>query len=272
MQSYGVDKQVTPAKMQGMISFDKNHLPDQKPETSSPVPFFNEVRSAYEKEKSQSHAYDFDDLLVTTLNLLKTNPAVRTSWQETVRHLLVDEYQDTNQIQHALLKMFALDAHGKIAIDSICAVGDQDQSIYSWRGAQADNMHNFSQDFAPVSTVNIEQNYRSVQPILQAANEVIGHNVGRIDKKALVITRSQERIVSTYCQTGAQEAQLITQAVSLARQKTSLNDIAILYRTHHQSRLIEEGLIHCMAFPISLLVAFAFMSAKRSKICSPTCV
>ena len=175
---------------------------------------------------------------------MQENPDVRTRWQQQVRHILVDEYQDTNQIQHALLKAFALSADNRLSLDSVCAVGDQDQSIYSWRGAQANNMSLFGQDFAPVTKINIEQNYRSVQPILHAANAVIAHNPKRMEKKLWSARTAQDRIMSTYCQTGTHEAQLVMQTIAMARQRTSLNDIAVLYRTHHQSRLLEEALLH----------------------------
>lgn len=264
MQKYGVDKHVTPAKMQGMISFEKNHLPELRGDHTPTVPFFKEVREQYEKEKSQAHAYDFDDLLLVTLELLRKNPALTTIIQERIRHLLVDEYQDTNQIQHALLKKLALEKNGKLALDSVCAVGDQDQSIYSWRGAQATNMENFAKDFGPAQRVSIEQNYRSVQPILQAANAVIAHNPKRMDKNLWSARTASGRLLSAYCQTGAQEAQLITQAITLARQKTSLNDMAILYRTHHQSRLVEESLMQS-GIPYVIIGGIRFYERKEIK-------
>lgn len=264
MQRHGLEKQLTPSKMIGLISFEKNHLPDQKPEDKQYPSFFEEVRAAYEKEKSLAHAYDFDDLLIVTLKLLKDNPAVRTSWQERVRHLLVDEYQDTNQIQHALLQTFALGSDGKLALDSLCAVGDQDQSIYSWRGAQADNMARFAKEFAPVTQINIEQNYRSVQPILNAANAVITHNPKRIEKKLWSAQPATDRIMSAYCQTGSQEAQIVMRTIALARQRMSLNDIAILYRTHHQSRLLEEALMHA-GVPYTIIGGIRFYERKEIK-------
>lgn len=264
MQRHGLEKQITPSKMLGLISFEKNHLPDQKPEDRQYPSFFEEVRAAYEKEKALAHSYDFDDLLIVTLKLLHDNPSVRLSWQERVRHLLVDEYQDTNQIQHALLKAFAMDEKGKLTLDSLCAVGDQDQSIYSWRGAQANNMALFAKEFAPVTQVNIEQNYRSVQPILNAANAVITNNPKRIDKKLWSARPADGRIVSTYCQTGTQEAQLIMQTISMARQRASLNDIAILYRTHHQSRLLEEALMHA-GVPYTIIGGIRFYERKEIK-------
>ncbi|MGD1997600.1 MAG: UvrD-helicase domain-containing protein, partial [Candidatus Dependentiae bacterium] len=150
LQRYGLEKQITPSRMHGMISFEKNHLPKHKPDENPPVPFFREVYAAYEEEKAHAHAYDFDDLLVVALDLFK-NPDFVQQHQQRVQHLLVDEYQDTNQVQHELLRRMALLADGKLAVQSICAVGDQDQSIYSWRGAQADNMDLFTKEFAPVT-------------------------------------------------------------------------------------------------------------------------
>jgi DNA helicase-2/ATP-dependent DNA helicase PcrA len=239
MENYGIDKHITPSKMQGLISLSKNHLPGHQ--SDMPVtPFFNEVFAAYEREKNKSHAYDFDDLLTVTLDLLKKNPEITAQLQRKISHLLVDEYQDTNQIQHEFLKTLAFN-NKTMVLQSVCAVGDQDQSIYSWRGAQADNMQKFCTDFAPVQTITIDQNYRSVKPILDAANEVISHNRGRIEKKLWSAKHASNRLMSLYCQSGNQEAQAITQAIQLARQKIALNNIAILYRTHHQSRAIEEA-------------------------------
>jgi len=239
MENYGIDKHITPSKMQGLISLSKNHLPGHQSDMPA-TPFFNEVFAAYEREKNKSHAYDFDDLLTVTLELLKKNPEITAQLQRRISHLLVDEYQDTNQIQHEFLKTLAFN-NKTMVLQSVCAVGDQDQSIYSWRGAQADNMQKFCNDFAPVQTITIDQNYRSVKPILDAANEVISHNRGRIEKKLWSAKPATNRLMSLYCQSGNQEAQAITQAIQLARQKIALNNIAILYRTHHQSRAIEEA-------------------------------
>ncbi len=239
MENYGIDKHVTPSKMQGLISLTKNHLPGGMNEAPL-TPFFTEVYAAYEREKAKSHAYDFDDLLTVTLDLLKRHPEVTAQLQKRIRHLLVDEYQDTNQIQHEFLKVLAFD-NKKLILESVCAVGDQDQSIYSWRGAQADNMQKFCTDFAPVRTITIDQNYRSVKPILDAANGVITHNRGRMEKQLWSAKIASHRLLNMYCQSGNQEAQAITQAIQLARTKIPLNNIAILYRTHHQSRAIEEA-------------------------------
>ena len=241
-----------------------NQLPHKQPVDLPTAPFFKEVLAAYEKEKARSHAYDFDDLLVVTLSLLKNNPTLVARLQETIRHVLVDEYQDTNQIQHELLKTLAFCPDHSFALQSLCAVGDQDQSIYSWRGAQADNMQRFCDDFAPVTMTTIEQNYRSVKPILEAANGVISCNRSRIEKKLWSAKEASKRILGLYCQSGSQEAQAIAQTLQLAKQKWSLNDMAILYRTHHQSRPLEEALM-LTGIPYTIVGGLRFYERKEIK-------
>jgi len=264
MENYGIEKQITPAKMHGLISLSKNKLPGTNDLGFPPAPFFHEVAAAYEKEKNRSHSYDFDDLLLITLDLIKKNPAVRAFLQRTIRHLLVDEYQDTNQVQHELLKYIAFKEDGTLALESVCAVGDQDQSIYSWRGAQADNMQRFCKDFAPVQVSTIEQNYRSVKPILHAANGVIAHNRGRLEKKLWSLKEAENRLLSIFCQNGSQESHVVTQAIQLAKQKIALNNIAILYRTHNQSRLIEEAFM-LAGLPYMIVGGTRFYERKEIK-------
>jgi DNA helicase-2/ATP-dependent DNA helicase PcrA len=264
MEHYGVDKQSTPAKMQGYISLSKNYLPGSSYNDVPSIPLFQEIAAAYEREKSRSHAYDFDDLMLATLDLLRKHPEVVTHLQKTVRHLLVDEYQDTNQIQHELLKRLAFDASGRMCLESVCAVGDQDQSIYSWRGAQADNMQKFCTDFAPVTTITIDQNYRSVKPILDAANEVIAHNRGRIEKKLWSAKHASGRLALLYAQSGTQEAHVIAHALQVAHKKVSPNECAILYRTHHQSRAIEEALM-IAGLPYIIVGGIRFYERKEIK-------
>jgi len=264
MEHFGVDKQSTPAKMQGYISLSKNYLPGSPLNDIPSIPLFQEIAAAYEREKSRSHAYDFDDLMLTTLNLLTKHPEVVAHLQKTIRHLLVDEYQDTNQIQHELLKRLAFDAHGRMCLESVCAVGDQDQSIYSWRGAQADNMQKFCADFAPVTTITIDQNYRSVKPILDAANEVISHNRSRIEKKLWSAKNATNRLALVYSQSGTQEAQVIASALQVAHKKLTLNQCAILYRTHHQSRAIEEALM-IAGLPYIIVGGIRFYERKEVK-------
>ena len=145
-------------------------------------PIMQQLYEAYEREKKVSNSYDFDDLLLEVLNLFKTQSIFKQQFQERVRHVLVDEYQDTNQVQHALLKEMALKKTDKVyeyILDSLCVVGDEDQSIYSWRGATIANILNFKKDFDTTQLITIDQNYRSVQSILDIANAVIKHNMQR---------------------------------------------------------------------------------------------
>jgi len=264
LKSFGLEKQLTPAKIHGMISFDKNHLPGQQPYDQPPTPYFQEVKSAYEEEKARAHAFDFDDLLLVTLDLFGRSPGFAQAFQNSIRHILVDEYQDTNQIQHELLRRMALGSDKKVAIDSLCGVGDEDQSIYSWRGAQSDNMAHFARDFGPVTQVKIEQNYRSVQPILQAANHVIGHNMNRNEKRLWSDKQATGRILSLSFQNGYHEAETIAQSIKQVGKHASLKSIAILYRTHHQSRMLEEALMHA-ALPYVIVGGIRFYERKEIK-------
>src|SRR3989344_3471725 len=167
-------KKHTAQQLSYHISKLKNQLADP---TQSMLNFvenapMREILEGYEKEKRASKCYDFDDLLIEATRLFHTNTEIKDAHQNQVRHLLVDEYQDTNVIQHELLKHMALDEKKCLGIDSICVVGDEDQSIYSWRGATVDNIINFKKDFKDTKLIKIEQNYRSKQPILHVANTV----------------------------------------------------------------------------------------------------
>ncbi len=206
-------------------------------------PLVRKVFEQYEAEKKASHCFDFDDLLLETLRIFKKHPEFKAQFQERVRHILVDEYQDTNITQHELLKEMALHKK-KFAIDSLCAVGDEDQSIYSWRGATVENMLNFKKDFTPTTTVTIDQNYRSVQPILDSANHVIKNNYKRNPKNLWSTKKGTDRIRLLTAMSGFQEAEIVAHALrTLQANKIPLTQVAILYRAHYQSRLLEEALI-----------------------------
>lgn len=259
LKRFGLEKELTPARMQGMISFHKNHLPEHRSLITPSVSFFNDVFAAYEHEKKLAHALDFDDLLSETLALLRTHKREESFLiSDTIRHIFVDEYQDTNQIQHALLLEL------KKTAESLCVVGDEDQSIYSWRGAQADNMQRFIASCSP-RLYKIEQNYRSVQPILATANAVISQNSGRNDKQLWSNRPAQNRIISLACQTSGTEASLIGDLASAAhKQRKNLAEMAILYRTHQQSRLIEEALIQ-RGVPYTIIGGTRFYERKEVK-------
>jgi DNA helicase-2/ATP-dependent DNA helicase PcrA len=206
-------------------------------------PLVRQVFHTYEAEKVQSQCFDFDDLLLEVLALFKTNQDFKTAFQERIRHLLIDEYQDTNIVQHELLKHMALTSKKQFTIDSLCAVGDEDQSIYSWRGATVTNILNFTKDFPHAALITIDQNYRSVQPILEAANHVIKHNEQRNPKTLWSQKKGSDRIRGLSCMSGYQEADVIANCLQLIARTSSLRMVAILYRAHYQSRTLEEALI-----------------------------
>jgi DNA helicase-2/ATP-dependent DNA helicase PcrA len=256
-----LEKHVSVTQIKHQISKSKNQLEDNHELYKNP--FFKEIFLAYETEKTRSHCFDFDDLLLTVLRIFQKNKDFKKRFQEKVRHILVDEYQDTNGVQHELLKEMALNKK-KFALNSICGVGDEDQSIYSWRGAKVTNMLSFQEDFKPVKLIKIEQNYRSVQPILKAANKVIEHNTQRHPKKLWSEKKARNRILSITCQSGYQEADTISAYLKMLPKRTRLRDVAILYRTHFQSRSIEESLIR-NSIPYVIIGGIRFYERKEIK-------
>jgi DNA helicase II / ATP-dependent DNA helicase PcrA len=258
-------KYITASQACYQLSTYKNNLLSKQGEDLVPQ-FIREIHQHYECEKSAAHCLDFDDLLIQGLNLFGKNANFRESFQRRVRHLLVDEYQDTSVVQHKLLQYMALDAKNNFTIESLCAVGDEDQSIYSWRGATVANMLSFQHDFAPVSVIKIEQNYRSVQPILDAANSVIENNRLRNPKNLWSEKEAKNRILIGHCRSGEQESSAISRFIQsfVKDKKKKLSDIAILYRTHFQSRQIEEALIY-HSIPYKIIGGLQFYERKEIK-------
>jgi DNA helicase-2/ATP-dependent DNA helicase PcrA len=238
IKQHSMERYFTPSQAVAQISHFKNASSATKP----PVRI-RELTHAYEQEKAASHTLDFDDILLVVHDKLASSTEFRERIQNSLKHLLVDEYQDTNTTQHALLKFLAKNADGDFSVDSICAVGDEDQSIYSWRGALVENMQHFIKDFAPTKVFKVEQNYRSVQPILEAANHVISHNRSRTEKKLWSEKKAHNRVSVISCPSGRQEAEIICEYISRTDESVARSNIAILYRTHAQSRLLEEACI-----------------------------
>ncbi len=203
---------------------------------------FMELYNAYQQQKRLSNYLDFDDLLYKTYELFTKNPEFQTRHMTQHRHVLVDEYQDTNLIQHELLKQMT-QRNKILAVDSVCAVGDEDQSIYSWRGANVSNILEFHNEFLGTKKIKLEQNYRSTQQILDIANHVIKHNTDRNHKQLWSANTKEHQPLLLECLSDLQEAALIAQLIHLLSKQQTLNSIAILYRTHYQSRIIEEALI-----------------------------
>ena len=198
------------------------------------------VYKVYEDVCYQSGLVDFVELLLRTLELLSNSAAIREYYQQRFQHILVDEFQDTNTIQYSWLKALVGEQ------TAFMAVGDDDQSIYSWRGAKIENIHHFSRDFTDVKTIRLEQNYRSTQTILDAANAVIDNNKNRFGKKLWTEdSRGGESITLYTAFNERDEAFYVISCIEEAkqRQERSYKDIAILYRSNVQSRLFEECLI-----------------------------
>ena len=258
-------KKISPKQLLSQISQLKNvaYTPHAQQAMFMQYPQLEDVFLAYEKEKKASRCLDFDDLLHHGLSLFN-NEAFKERMQKTVRHILVDEYQDTNVVQHALLKAMAKNNSHEFAIDSLCIVGDEDQSIYSWRGATIANMVHFKKDFPHTETIKIEQNYRSVQPILDIANQIIKHNKERNPKELWSNKTGHNRIINITCVSEYQEGEAVANFCKVARQTMKLSSCAVLYRTHYQSRAIEEALIK-NAIPYKIFGGTQFYERKEIK-------
>ncbi len=199
---------------------------------------YSEVYAEYEKALRGNNALDFDDLLIRTLELLSQNPPVLEYYQRRFEYILVDEYQDTNAAQYELVRLLAGTKH------NLCVVGDDDQSIYGWRGADIRNILDFEKDFPEAKVVKLEQNYRSTGNILDAANQVIAHNRGRKEKALWTEAGAGERIALYHALDERDEAAFVAQmARKLMGQGERPGEIAVLYRTNAQSRVLEEAFV-----------------------------
>lgn len=247
---HGLQKQLSVNSVAHTISQLKNRSTEPErflQEHSNKL--FAEVYYAYEQEKKLSHCLDFDDLLIETVKLFN-NTVFTEQFHNRVRHVLIDEYQDTNIVQHLLLKKMCL-KNNTLSADSVCAVGDEDQSIYSWRGATVTNMRNFLQDFPGTQIIKIEQNYRSAQQILDIANTVIVNNIERTPKKLWSEKKGNNRAYMLTFASEYQEADTLAQLGLLLTEHKKTQDCAFLYRTHAQSRTIEEALVkHAIPYRI----------------------
>ena len=217
------------------------------------------VYREYEAQMRANNALDFDDLLVKTVQLLQTQPDVLESYQERFRYIMVDEYQDTNTVQFQLVSLLA----GKYK--NLCVVGDDDQSIYKFRGANIRNILDFEHEFPDAKVIKLEQNYRSTGNILNAANSVIANNRGRKDKSLWTENGEGELIRLRQFDTAFDEADFIGEDIkSAVRQGGSYNDSAVLYRTNAQSRLLEEKFI-AMNIPYKIVGGVNFYARREIK-------
>ena len=269
MRRMGLDtKQLTPRAVLGRISWAKNHMIDpQEYYLASKDPNSERIAhifKGYQAELLKNNALDFDDLLLEAVRLLKASGEVRDRYQRRYRYLLVDEYQDTNRPQYELMKLLA--GEGK----NVCAVGDEDQSIYSWRGADIRNILEFEKDFPNARIIRLEQNYRSTQIILEAAGAVVANNIRRKGKH-LWTDRQGGSLIGYYeAPDGENEALFIADRIQafLREAGSAENDpsgphCAVLYRTNAQSRLVEEAL---RRYNISYAMVGGFSFYDRAEI------
>lgn len=224
------------------------------------------VYAEYQKQLMANNAMDFDDLLVNALHVLQQAPSVLKEYQQRFQFIMVDEYQDTNHIQYEIIKMMA-QAH-----QNLCVVGDDDQCIYQWRGADISNILGFERDFPRAKVIKLEQNYRSYGNILAAAHSVIKNNHSRKDKKLWTTREPGEKITYYRADSDKEEARYIAQEIYNLESKRSggslsndgYNDFAILYRTNAQSRLFEDALKR-RDIPYQILSGFSFYERKETK-------
>lgn len=237
------DKRFQPSGILSRISNAKNALQDAAAFARQTGDFYEQkvadIYSRYEQKLQLNNALDFDDLLMLSIKLLQENKEVREKYQDRFDYLLVDEYQDTNHAQYLLTKFLAAKHR------NICVVGDADQSIYGWRGADIQNILDFEKDYPDAKVIKLEQNYRSTQIILDAANAVIENNTGRKPKNLWTENKSGADIIYFQAVDERDEARfVIEQLQNLQRtENKKLGDMAILYRTNTQSRIFEEMLI-----------------------------
>lgn len=261
---HGVQKKITPTAASHTISRLKNDAFNGALQLHTITdPLLAQIIQLYEQEKKAAHCFDFDDLLLETLRLLRNNEGFKLNFQQKIRHILIDEYQDTNLVQHALLKEFALH-NNQFAIDSLCVVGDEDQSIYSWRGATIANILHFQKDFPHALDVTIQQNYRSVQQILDAANGIIKHNSQRKRKTLWSEREGNDRVRILACMSNYQEADVVAQLALSAAPSAKLGAVAVLYRAHYQSRTLEEALIK-HSIPYKIIGGIQFYERQEIK-------
>ena len=237
------DKRFQPSGILSRISNAKNALQDAAAFARQAGDFYEQkvadIYSRYEQKLQLNNALDFDDLLMLSIKLLQENKEVREKYQDRFDYLLVDEYQDTNHAQYLLTKFLAAKHR------NICVVGDADQSIYGWRGADIQNIIDFEKDYPDAKVIKLEQNYRSTQIILDAANAAIENNTGRKPKNLWTENKSGADIIYFQAVDERDEARfVIEQLQNLQRtENKKLGDMAILYRTNTQSRIFEEMLI-----------------------------
>ena len=261
------DKQLKPSAVLSRISWAKNHMLDpQELYLQSADPITEKIAHIFEeyrKELRKSNALDFDDLLLETVRLLKSSSAVRERYQRRYQYMLIDEYQDTNRPQYELIKLLAGPDH------NVCVVGDEDQSIYSWRGADIRNILEFEKDFPEARIIRLEQNYRSTQAILEAASAVVSNNLKRKGKTLWTARQGGNKIGYYEAPDGENESLFAADYISRYLKKMKEEGaedvrVAVLYRLNSQSRLIEEAMRRYQ-LPYQVVGGFSFYERAEIK-------
>lgn len=259
------DKNVTPKNVQGLISYFQNRgmkPADARREAIYPNQKITaEIYEHYEREKNAAAALDFDDLLTKTADLFENNPEVRAKWQSRFRHILIDEYQDTNAVQYKLIKLLVNEER------NICVVGDDWQSIYSWRGADFTNILNFERDFPGAKVIKLEQNYRSTGNILAASQKIINQNKTRTEKKLFTAAGQGDPITIEGAADEVAEANYVARQIlthKAANPSSTFSDFAVLYRTNAQSSAFEKAFISA-CIPYKIIGGIRFYDRKEVK-------
>ena len=256
-------KQIRPKSISYFISAAKNELvgPDRFSQFYGGYieDIVSDIYPVYQKQLQAQNAVDFGDLIYLTVKLLSENKKVLESYQEIYRYILIDEYQDTNAAQYMFAKLMSQ------KYQNICVVGDDDQGIYGWRGADIKNIQSFEKDFKNVKVIKLEQNYRSTGNVISAAMAVIKQNSLRVDKKLWTEKDSGKSITVYQAQDQDDEANYVVDEINrLRRNGEPLTDIAVLYRTNYQSRAIEEAMLKG-GLPYKLVGGFRFYERKEIK-------
>lgn len=256
-------KSYNPKAIRNKISGCKNELMSPSDYERYAVSEFEkvvlEVYSRYEDKLKRNNSVDFDDLLILPIKLFKENPSILAEYQERYKYVLIDEYQDTNEAQYILTKYISA------KYKNICVVGDIDQAIYGWRGANYKNILNFEKDYKDSKTILLEENYRSTKNILDAANDVIKNNRNRKDKNLWSSNGDGEKIKYYRSYNERDEAQYVIRKIKeLVNRDVLYRDIAVLYRTNAQSRILEEEMLK-ENMPYRVIGSFYFYNRKEIK-------
>ncbi|MEM9749132.1 MAG: UvrD-helicase domain-containing protein [Actinomycetota bacterium] len=265
IRDLGLDsKRFTPRGVHGLISLKKNELVSAQQMADEAANIFDrkhaDVYAEYQARLQKAGAMDFDDLLTNTVRLLREHGEVLDHYRRRFRHVLVDEYQDTNQAQNEIVLLLGGEHH------DVTVVGDSDQGVYGWRGADVRNILQFEDAFPDVTTIVLDQNYRSTQTILDAANAVIDHNVARKPKALWTDAGRGDRIVRYHAEDEGDEATFVATTARALRQNDGLDhrQMAVLYRTNAQSRVLEEAFIR-VGVPYKVVGGTRFYDRREIK-------